>query len=310
MSSRRSRPIYDALHLGRSKCASTYLQRTALTAHPEIDLFFEEHKDLFHEYWNYDFGTEPGDFLDRLYACPHWDRKPSSRVRIFSHESLTGHMATGRDARLIADLTVRAFGPIKAFMIVREPYAYVYSVWNQYVQEGGVLSFEDYLTNPSSPTWNRTAQTSMVWRTAMNTDLILYWRGLLGVENLLVLLLEDLLRDSAGFWKPLFDFLGVDSAFVPPATSERVGYSLPLLKVKRRLNRFMQTQHNPSGLLSSRVHLAVRGLGRKYAPFVRSRGRLDARIHAPSAVPGAVRDDNRRLSELLQRDLGELGYEL
>ena len=304
-----TRPFYDVIHIGRSKCASTYLQKTALPAHPEIDLFFDEHKAAFHEYWNYDFGIEPEYFLSELNKTPYWGRKKTARVRVFSHESLTGHMATGRDARLIADLTLRAFGKIKAFIIVREPYAYIYSVWNQYIQEGGVLTFKQYLTDPSSPTWNRTLERSRVWRAATNVDLINYWQTLLGKQNLLVLCLEDLIRNRERFWAKLYGFIGVDSTFVPPPASERAGYSLPLLGIKRVLNRYVRTHHNPSGLLSSDVHDEVRGLGRKYAPLITSKRKLDPRVFATNMIKDEIRADNKRLSEILDRDLTELGYE-
>lgn len=304
------RPFYDVLHIGRSKCASTYLQRTALPSHPEIDLFFAEHKAIFHQYWDYNFAVEPADFLQQLGRQPHWERKPGARVRVFSHETLTGNMATGRGARLIADLTVRAFGNnIRAFIIVREPYAYISSVWNQYVQEGGPLSLKDYLGASYSPTWNRDLGCSRLWQTAMNSHLVEYWQQLLGSEQLLVLCMEDLKQDSAAFWKRLYGFLGVDDSFVPPKAVERQGYSLPMLKIKRLLNRWVRNPHNPGGLLPLAVHEQIRGAGRKYGQLIKSRQKLDPKALAPAEIREAIRDDNRRLGELLGRDLSLLGYD-
>lgn len=310
MSTSDSRPFYDVIHIGRSKCASTYLQKVALPAHPEIDLFFEEHKAAFHEYWHYEFGVEPEDFLAELNKNAHWDRKPGMRARVFSHETLTGHMGTGRDARLAADLTIRAFGEFRAFVILREPYAYIYSVWNQYIQEGGVLSFEQFLMNPSTPLWNKTLERSRVWRAAQNAELVLYWQRLLGKENLLVLCLEDLVREKDRFWQRLYEFIGVDDSFVPPPTAARTGYTLPALRIKRLLNHLVQTHHNPSGLLPRRVHDRIRGFGGKYGPLLKSKRKLDARRYASEAIRSELREDNRKLAEILGRDLAELGYEV
>jgi len=178
--------IYDALHLGRHKCASTYLQRSGLASHPEVDLVWRDHKATFYEFWEHDFGSDVEAFLDRLRGTPRTSSKPTARVRIFSNEGFCGDMFTGRSARLIADLTVKAFGAINCFLIVREPYSYVYSVWNQYIQEGGVLSLRDFLLSATSPTWSRTRNESLLWHSARSMDLIRYWTTLLGPDKFCV----------------------------------------------------------------------------------------------------------------------------
>lgn len=305
------RPFYDVIHIGRSKCASIYLQRTALSAHPEIALFFEEHKGAFHDYWNYEFGYDTNNFLAELRRQPYWNRKPGAHTRVFSHETLTGHMATGNGARLTAHLTVEAFGRIRAFVAVREPYSYVYSVWNQYIQEGGTLTFKQYHGEWISPSWNRTLERSRVWRTALNSDLVQYWQHLLGDDNLLVLCLEDLKSNPTLFLKRLYRFIGVDDSFVPPPSAERARYTLPMLQLKRWLNFWVRTEHNQAGLLPEGLHKAIRRIVGKYGRFSgASKVVLDANYLAPPGVDAAIRADILRLSQLLGGNLAELDYDL
>lgn len=300
--------LYDVLHIGRSKCASTYLQRAGLLAHPQVELVFAEHKTRFHRYWDYGFGDSAERFVADLRAIPIERPKAHRRVRVFSHESLSGNMTTGLGARLIADLSVAAFGPIRAFVIVREPYGYIYSVWNQYIQEGGVLSFEQFLFDEASPSWNRDRRLSRLWETALNVPLIDYWTEQVGVGNLGVFLFEDLIKEPAAFWRSVYGFLGVDSGFEPPPSAERSAYPYSMAGLKRRLNRLVRTQHNPAGWLPMRLHPAFRQWTKRLAPRFPNTRKPSARAFAPPEVRDWIRVDNDALGERLGRDLSTIGY--
>ena len=299
----------DALHIGQPKCASTYMQRVGLASHPGIDLVWDDHKRLFFQLADYGFDFDIEAFKRAVANTPLKNPKPGATKRVFSHESLCGTL-TGAHARQIADLCYQAFGGIKAFVIVREPYSMLYSCWNQYVQEGGVLSLHDFLNSRSSPAQPTFVNSNNLWKKVQYHRLIHYWMSLVGEDRFRVFLLEDLFADSEGFHAALYDFIGVDPRFHPEMRRDRTGYPYAVARMKRFANRLTKTAGNPAGLLPPVVHSEFRLRFNQLAKRWPRGQAPDVRRHVPGNIRSEIVAANRDLAALLGRDLASLGYDV
>ncbi|MFO7890240.1 MAG: hypothetical protein R6V04_07855 [bacterium] len=323
MNDTQKRFPYDVLHIGKQKCASTYIQYYGLKCHPEIKLIWREHINIFYRFIEYNFNYEIEDYFYELNEIMQDTQNKNNKITVFSNENFCGFAFTGNNARLIADLTYKTFGNIKCFIIVREPFSYIYSVWDQYVHEGGTLHLGDFLNKKYSPTWSpyfKQFSKSRLWFHALNMPLINYWKKLYGDDYFAVFLLEDLKSNPKKFFYSLYNFLGVDTNYTPPNKKANSSYSYPLTGIKRKLNRFYCTQHNPSGFLSFDRHFELRrkfdkiNKNKKYkillSKIINDAKKPDPRSFASKEIIDMIKSDNYELAKLLDRDVSSLGYEI
>ena len=301
--------MYDAIHIGQRKCASTYLQRVGLSSHPEIDLVWDDHKRLFFDLVDFGFDFDIVAFRQAIKKSPLRNSKPGATKRVFSHDTLCGG-PTAADARLNADLCYRAFGRIKTLMIIREPYSMLYSFWDYYVQVGGVLSLHDYLNSRASPVRPTFLHRDNIWKRVQHYQLIRYWMSLVGEDRFGVFLLEDLSTDFDAFHSNIYDFIGVDATYRPSKRRDRPGYPYAVAQLKRFTNRYTKTAANPAGLLPSSAHSEIRLRFNQLAKRWPTGGRPDVRALVPANVRDDIRPANRMLADMLDRDLGALGYDV
>jgi len=234
-----------------------------------------------------------------------------AKTKIFSLEGLSGGMFTGARAKTYADRIYQSFGTTKILIVVREPMSLAYSIWNQYIREGGLLSLERFFTDPYSPAFENGGT---IWRKLVYRDLISYWIDLMGEERVRVLLLEDLVKSKEHFYSSMFNFLGV-SSYVPQ--EDRIikrSYSRHGTDVKRRLNLLYRTPHNPNGILSSRAHERLRS---KIIPgldhYLSLRGdkkgakeTIASLISEPLVLE--IKKSNQWIGDRTGRDVGGYGY--
>lgn len=312
---------FDVVHVGFPKNASTYLQHSGLKLHPEVDFSWSDHKAPFFDLITYPFGYDPQQLRDRLKEIPFSEPKANSKVRVFSQESLSGDSFTGVDARAILDRLASDLPGVRLLIILREQHSYIASVYNAYIMEGGTLSIRDFLTFTHSPAVNRTNTPlpgqqpgrNSIFSKLQYDRYVSYAFELFGRDNVKVMFLENLQRNRQGFLSDLYDFLGVDPSFNPPAQAANTSFKPPWFNLMRFGSQFCMTQHNPSGLFSyttyRRLRNAMRFLSDK-APM--GRGHLLDRIR--TTVPDWALDDwresNARLSQMTETNLKDLGFPL
>lgn len=302
--------MYDALHIGLHKCASTYLQRTCLAAHPEIDLVWAEQKRFFFELIDYGFDFNVAAFRRTIETTPLKNPKPDATVRVFSHEALCGQMLTGAGARLAADLCCAALGPVKAFVVVREPYSMIYSCWNNYIRGGGVLSLKGFLTSRASPACPTLRRRDNIWKKVCYHHLIRYWQKQVGEERFGVFLLEDLIADVDAFTARLYCFIGVDPEFRPPRERKRLSLPYAVANMKRLANHLVETAGNPAGILPGSVKSKFRRNFNRLGKRWPTGKKPDVQALVPADIRAEIAAANRELAALLGRDLAPLGYDV
>jgi hypothetical protein len=298
------------LHVGYHKCASTFLQRAVFAAHPSIHLARSDAinralNSLAGGHIGLDAAAVQSTIRDHLAAAAGRD----STAIVISHEQLSGDMYTGHNAKYLADACRAILAPDQVLVLFRNPYDYLYSAWSQYVREGGTLSLRHFLGRSSSPALDKQQTIFDKLRYDAYLD---YLSALFGADNVHFLPYEDLREHGAETVAAICRIAGVDDGFVP-SFAQRPQKSLGYAgnNAKRLINLFCETRHNSFPLQPVRAPLHGR-IRRWIERFDRSADPPRARLQAlvPEPVQAALRESNRRLAELIGRDLAALGYDV
>ncbi len=266
-----------------------------------------------------DYSRRLAGFVDRKVAECRLKQQPStsatpagsatdSRV-VLSFEGFCGPMHTNRDDRLLAETLYALTGPVKVVFVIRQQYKLLYSIWAQYVKEGGRLGLRDFLTSDRSPAQPQNSEQNIFLRVQYDRY-IEHLIGLFGRDQVRVLLFEDFVADYAKFMRQLYEFLEVDADKIPPNATVWRGPNYFHANVFRMLNRISTNKHH-AGLLPYGFFLRYRRwFQRRVFPSRRwnPSTRMDSRRFVPHVVQQQIQISNRRLGEMLGRDLGDVGY--
>ncbi|RMG36998.1 MAG: hypothetical protein D6720_03875 [Gammaproteobacteria bacterium] len=227
------------IHIGLPKCASTFLQR-CWRADSRISLAYHELAPIIglarqkgHE------GRPPPRALTppRLTLPPH---VPGRQSLVLSHEALSNAYINERadESRIAcfqqwaAALTKAAFPKARILIVTREPASWILSIYNQAVKQGGTDTFRQFLRREST----------FLERSCDLRELFVIWRQHFGSDQVLMLPVEWLREDQAGFFRALHRFSGVETRPPPADQAQPVNPSLAEghLDVMRQFNRWVE----------------------------------------------------------------------
>lgn len=304
------KPHPEVLHIGFSKCASTYL-RSLFRAHPKIHLVFKS-----------GFFT-PFLAKDMSFAQYQSLFKDGGKLNVESDEHLTlpgihpelGVRCTSLDQfREVAD-KIKAFLPdVKIIMVIRNQASLIVSRYSEFLITGGSLNFEEFASKLAGGPVRE------------NCHYQNYYSEVIGIleerfprENLLVLLQEAMREDTEQTTSAISRFLslGEPLQLKKGLRSERQSLSFAGMKMLRRLNvHLVRRPSVGSKPPTTRVPLFI------YQNVVRAVRAIDFYLlshFSPgpsevltetrrSAIQAHFKNDNLKLQEYFGRDLGALGY--
>jgi len=240
-------------------------------------------------------------------------QKPENLVPVVSNERLSGHPISNGFDRLILARRIRAVFPkAKILITIREQNAIIMSNYMQYLKFGGWHSPERYLRPPSDA--RQPALTLQYWD---YEKLVRNYHSLFGRENVLVLPQEVLRRTALDFVGRIASFMGLPSPKqvdsdkeANPRRAHVASYSLRCLAVLARPSSGNSFFPSPLG---SPIGKAVEGgskalLAALVPPPLEHRMEryLSRRLERIIGDHYAV--SNRRMIELIEIDLAQLGY--
>lgn len=301
----------QVLHIGFSKCASTYL-RAIFRGHPDAHLVFKS-----------------GHFTPFLAGRMSFEeyqrqfRNERGIVNVESDEHLTlpgihptlGVRATNLgEFAAVAD-SIRAELPhVRLIMVVRNQTSLMVSRYSEYLITGGTLGFEEFadelLGTKSGPN---------LWYQNYYRRIIAILEQRFPADQLLVLLQESMREDTAATVSRILAFMGLDEGapIKDSLRSERRSLSNGGMKLLASLNRLMVIRPSVGGEPpTTRVPTAffrnvVRGV-RALDYYALGRVSPSAAVLMKEARAAEVldhfREDNLALQEYFGRDLSELGY--
>lgn len=242
------------------------------------------------------------------------DARAKGLVPALSAERFSGNPHSGGyDSELIARRFAEALPDARVLVITREQRAMIASCYKQYVRVGGVCSASAYL-NP--PLLGR-PRVPLFDPCFFEYDrLVGLYRELFGAEDVLALPFERLKQDPQAFAERIISFAGAPAPGEIPREKKNVALSALACSLKRQCNRFLvRDALNPAApvanpRIAGAVQRAFETADRLTpAPIRRwSEGRLRRCVDEVAAVRYA--ESNRRLAEMMNDDLGALGYDV
>lgn len=268
----------DFLYIGIARAGSTWLFEM-LKQHP--DIYVPPAKDLYFFDRYYDKGLE-------WYLSHFQHAEGASAVGELSHDY---YFSTDAAARIRRDLP-----DVKLICCLREPVSRLLSgyAYNRTTEVRREISLESYAAQPE---------------VAIQFEYYRHLRhyiNVFGRDRIHITFYKDLVTNPQQYIQSIYRFLGVDSAFVPPALHDRV-------------NAAREVRIEPVALFAYRLALVMRRLGManwvgriKQHQLVNKILYTSTGSEAPARpspeLIAHLRRDNQRLEELLGRRLPESWY--
>ncbi len=301
-----------ALHVGHVKTASTWLQQ----------VLFENPESGFVTPWDDSGGRAAAAFLnansyreDAREARSYFDKglqacARSPRIPVLSEENLCGNpLQRQYTGRHVADRIHACFPSARILIGVREQQSIALSLYKEYLLIDGCLPLEALIGTGDEPL----GYTPILQPDFLEYDrVVAYYQELYGREAVLVLPIERLRQDAAGYVKTLLEFCGCSGALTELPAAKRTAQAAAVLALRRRINPWLQGSPLapwPS-TRAQRVVLRATGFASRNLPASLS-APLDRRWRDSIArrYAGRFAASNQRLTRLTGIDFAALGYE-
>lgn len=293
------------VHIGYPKTGSTFLQQRVF---PQLD-------DI--EY--VDFHTCVKLFEDVIYLDDlDFDFQRSKKTlekysskSLFSQEALTGAPYTFKGLnRSRIPHRLKELGFTQIIITVRNQVAIIDSMYRQYIYQGGVMKFVDFLNLDGK--WNH-------YLRGYNLDYLKYDRlvslyyDVFGKENVLVLPQELLRENQDTFVQLISDFMKVDIPKLKPSKSSNESLSNLSTALMRVINHFTFNSQRPNHLISNWISTkpikkVFQVILDPYLFSLFSRKRSYLKEHQKERLSDYFAESNFELNNLIDFNLKELGY--
>lgn len=300
----------NLLHIGLAKCASTYLQNVVFPSHPAIRMVpGKEIRPILGRLIAGDFSYSPQEDADRIRQLVAGYSDTGKRV-VISQEGLSGDPYCGAGSRANLEELHRLFPSTHVMVVLRQQWDYVGSAWSHYVKMGGTAGLCSFVHSAgrSRTPWGATIVSRLEYDTLVDG-----MRRMWGADRCHVLFYEDLRRKHADFVHQVYQAASVHPTVLPPNQRVNKGLGVRSLHVLRFVNAFCKTPLNtapapvlPLWVSTSMRHLLLR-LPAGWRPLRRSHSSIKRCFSNDDQR--RVMASNRRLQEMVARDLTTIGYD-
>jgi hypothetical protein len=240
------------------------------------------------------------------------------RIPVITSEALSGNMfCGGYNSKELANRLFEIFPEGKVLIIVREQKSMIRSLYSTIVSWGMPHSIERLLAPVDA---RKIPQYNSVY--LQYDRLVSYYRNLFGEGNVLVLCFEQFKEDAARFIQSICDFSNNSHmtaslmATLPFHSRANVSRILVNLFFQRWYNYFLVSNAaNYSGLFKDTPEATMKRLrdcrrrNKRFPKFMATWFEKDFKDKVREKTQGQFRESNRRLSQIMNVDLGSYGYE-
>ena len=248
-----SNVVQNLIHIGLPKTGSTALQHywskspVIDCVWPELDPLVKSVRDLVQRRGSPD-----------SYSIPTLERQPSPADRlctIYTSEALStyawGKTATVEQVLLARELFSQALkqnvDTAKVLIVIRSPIPWIFSLYKQYVQEGGYRTLQRFVQ----------LEQEFIAATLSIRNLYQYWAEQYGEENIIILPYEMLNEDVNQFNQLISDELGIkySDALIGAIPKVNVSITDKELELMRSASSWLHKleKHSERSILSSRT---------------------------------------------------------
>lgn len=293
----------DLIHIGHHKCGSTFLQYEVFPKLPALKVFTElelEKDPKLRE------NILAFCRAANLYYDPQIERELAESWKEFNalaYEGFVGHgweSTAGYHLEPVARRLNRIYPEAKVLIVIREQASFLRSWYLGDVMVGVIGRFEY---------WFKRKRENQLLDWIKYAPIIELYQNLFGKDNVVVETFEGLFSHHS--LNGMLNRLGIDSEGLDQVKTDRIvnrGQSVPRYYLTRLANRFFGGKHNYG---NGRLY----NYWRRYSQVIdRVAFGLGGKKPSPSfpgfedAVADLYHADNSRTSELLGKNLRELGY--
>jgi len=293
------------IHVGYHKTGTTWLQTG----------FFRDEKIGFLKPWESGIIRQqivsPSEFefdasRARTVLLEQSQKKDRDYVLVMSDERLSGSPHSGGyDSALIANRLAASFPEARILIVIREQNSAIYSIYHQYVRDGGAASLKNYLTP------RNTAEVPQFHFVHLEYHhLISLYYKLFGRSNVLVLPFEWLSKSPDDFLSRITSFAGLDSSSHGIEGLRYPSLGAATIELKRWANfLFVRNSLNPSGRFYVKDHeRRFERLDRFIPHGIFKKLELNHMQFVSTIVGDRYRLSNEKTADLIEIDLSKLGY--
>lgn len=231
---------------------------------------------------------------------------------VWSNELLSGWPTYGSQNRvLIANRLASLFPDAKILLIVREQKAIINSTYNQYIQEGGTMNVQTYMTKE----WVAPYFQGFNLVQYDYYQLVSLYKDLFKPQNVFCLPYELLKYDPSQFIEKIFDFAGLEHQFDSGLLTRETLNQAPSdsnLWLRRHFGKLASNRISASNQNALYYNFHIKKLWKimELPRFVDSRLKRKKSNIIDAHVGHTFRESNRMLQNLTDIDLETLGYDL
>jgi hypothetical protein len=283
------------LIVGAAKCGTTSMFQ-----------YLSQHRDIFMPEWK-----ELSFFIGDPYGPVHKVKKPRYYARVFAqakNQTAVGEASTSYLYDEAAPgIIKKKLGSIKILIILRDPVAMSYSLYNHQVRREGetIKSFEAALEaepgRKNSPDFKKNCYgwhaNYYYYQRGLYYEQVKRYVNMFGKDNVKIILFDELAENPVQVVQQVFRFLGVDDTFVPVIKVHNpAGGILNIPRFWRDTGLFLKTfQFVFSKNVIKKIPHLIRNIGRKPPRPINPLTEKKLRENYD--------DDMRRLESLIGKDL-------
>ncbi|MBK7379708.1 MAG: sulfotransferase domain-containing protein [Ignavibacteriales bacterium] len=303
----------DAIHIGFSKCGSTFLQ-AFFRQHPEIYLTHKLHFFSPFPFSNYDKGIE---YYSSFFP------NSAGKVKIDSDEHIIlpiyhpklGSAATTKESVIEVCNKINETVPsIKIILVIRNHKSLLLSRYSEYLLGGGKSKFKVFVDENLSCSLDHKNYFQNYY-----ADIITTLYQFFGKSNVLVLLQEELQKNGDKTIESLCSFLNIKIYYpaVKKIREKRIGLSLKGMKLMRLLNIMLVIKpelfitktrtRSPYWIYKSALRL-VRLFDYYLPNSMKGKRNKLLTPDLVNQINTTFEKDNKELASLLGKNINQLGY--
>lgn len=182
------------------------------------------------------------------------------KMNVISYEGLTGEVFhKSINAKSIADKIKLMFPYAKTILVIRNQVDMIYSIYKQYVHEGGTLSINNLIdfNNDDHKTFKNFNNNVISLKVFNYLNLIKYYKKEFSDEQVKVILFEKLIHDEDSFIENIFN-LKISIKNLKNSEidiSRNKGYGKVQIKIARFLNLFFYSNFNMHALRLPNIYI-------------------------------------------------------
>lgn len=306
----------EVMHIGYSKCASTFLQA-----------YFENHDDIFlvnqsHFFSPFDMNTFDNgtefykEFYDKADADQVLMESDEHILMPLLHPTLMAAGSTIDSIQKISKMIELTQPKVKIIIVIRSQTSLIISRYSEYLLSGGKLKFDEFVTE-----FLKCSADGINYYENYYYQTLEIFKEKFGNKNILIFLQEELAKDRENVLQKMCDFIGVTFKIPEEKNksirSSRFGLSMTAMKVVRLFNvlaiknQSLAYQHAKARVPYFIYKISINGIRVLdfYLPKLLqgSKNNLlteDVKIK----ISNIFKEDNIKLGDSLEKDMRSFGY--